>query len=93
MVGGALNVGTAWVMNRGRAVPPPALGLDAFRALPAARPLDAARLGVYVHGVAGDLAGRELGWEGLTAGDILASLPRALGTIEAPTRSTERRSV
>lgn len=48
--------------------------------------LDAARLGVYVHGMAGDLAGRELGWEGMTAGDVLASLPKALCTIGARTR-------
>jgi hypothetical protein len=44
MLGGILNVGTAWVMNRGRGAAPPALTLAAYRALPVARPLDAARL-------------------------------------------------
>jgi hypothetical protein len=44
IVGGVLNVGAAWVLNRGRGAFSPALTLDAFRALPAVRPLDAARL-------------------------------------------------
>jgi NAD(P)H-hydrate epimerase len=33
-------------------------------------PLDAARLGVYIHGYAGDLAAKQYGYAGLTAGDI-----------------------
>jgi len=44
MVGGVLNVGAARVLNRGRGALPPALTLEAFQALPAARPLDVARL-------------------------------------------------
>ena len=44
MVGGVLNVGTAWVLNRGRGGFAPALTPDAFRALPTVRPLDAAWL-------------------------------------------------
>jgi len=41
-------------------------------------PLDAARLGVHVHGLAGDLAARELGQVGLIASDLPRFLPRAL---------------
>ena len=41
-------------------------------------PLDAARLGVHVHGLAGDLAAHELGQVGLIASDLLRFLPQAL---------------
>jgi ADP-dependent NAD(P)H-hydrate dehydratase len=47
-------------------------GLDAFQA---------AQLGVYVHGLAGDLARSDLGELGLIATDLLAYLPRALQTL------------
>ncbi|MBI5442094.1 MAG: NAD(P)H-hydrate dehydratase, partial [Deltaproteobacteria bacterium] len=40
--------------------------------------LEAARLGSYVHALAGDLAGTELGWEGMVAGDLLLRLAPAL---------------
>jgi NAD(P)H-hydrate epimerase len=40
-------------------------------------PLDAARLGVYVHGAAGDHAAREVGQLSLVADDLIAALPRA----------------
>ena len=40
-------------------------------------PFDAARLGVYVHGLAGDLAAAELGQVSLIASDLLTYLPRA----------------
>jgi NAD(P)H-hydrate epimerase len=39
---------------------------------------DAARLGVYLHGLAGDLAAKELGEIGMIARDIVDYLPKAL---------------
>jgi NAD(P)H-hydrate epimerase len=44
-------------------------GLDVF---------SAAVLGVYVHGVAGDIAHKEIGGESVLATDLIAALPRAL---------------
>ncbi len=44
-------------------------------------PLPAARLGVYVHGRAGDLAAAERGEVGLVAGDLLGFLPAALAIL------------
>lgn len=41
-------------------------------------PYDAARFGVYLHGLAGDLAAREAGEISLVAGDLIKFLPRAL---------------
>ncbi len=46
-------------------------GLDAW---------NAARLGVHVHGLAGDLAAAEIGPVGITARDLVERLPRALAT-------------
>jgi NAD(P)H-hydrate epimerase len=40
-------------------------------------PLDAARLGVHLHGLAGDLAAAELGEVAMIASDLLRFLPRA----------------
>jgi NAD(P)H-hydrate epimerase len=42
------------------------------------RPFEAAQLGVYLHGLAGDLARDELGEMGMTAADVLHYLPYAL---------------
>ena len=42
----------------------------------------AATLGVFLHGLAGDLALDELGAESLAAGDLLAALPRAFQRLE-----------
>lgn len=41
-------------------------------------PLAAARLGVYAHGLAGDMAAAELGMEGMTASDLVKFLPASL---------------
>lgn len=45
-------------------------------------PCLAAQLAAYAHGVAGDLAAADLGGNGLTAGDLLAFLPKALKRLE-----------
>jgi NAD(P)H-hydrate epimerase len=39
---------------------------------------DAATLGVYLHGLAGDLATAEMGTTGMLAGDLLSALPKAM---------------
>jgi len=44
--------------------------------------LDAAKLGVWVHGHAGDLAAERLGQTSLIATDLIASLPAAFLTLE-----------
>ena len=46
-------------------------------------PFDAARLGVHVHGLAGDLAAVELGQAPLIASDLIEYLPRAFRTLSA----------
>ena len=47
---------------------------------------DAARLAVYVHGFAGDLAAKEKGHTALVAGDIVDCLPRAWRSLEEECR-------
>jgi NAD(P)H-hydrate epimerase len=47
-------------------------------------PFDAARLGAYVHGLAGDLAAATLGATSMIASDIVAHLPAAFLTLEGP---------
>ncbi len=44
-------------------------------------PFDAARLGVHLHGLAGDLAAAELGQVSLIASDLIEYLPKAFRTI------------
>ena len=45
------------------------------------RPGDAALVGMYLHGLAGDLAARDLGMESLVAGDLVRYLPKAFNTL------------
>ena len=46
------------------------------------KPLEACVVGVYLHGLAGDLAAQELGEESLIAGDIITYLPQAFKRIK-----------
>ncbi len=46
-------------------------------------PYDAARLAVFAHGLAGELAGSEIGELGVTASDVIDRLPRALARIRS----------
>ncbi|HUT92531.1 MAG TPA: NAD(P)H-hydrate dehydratase [Thermoguttaceae bacterium] len=52
-------------------------GLVAALACQGLSPFDAARLGVYLHGLAGDLAAEQLGQESLSASDLVRFLPEA----------------
>lgn len=42
---------------------------------------DACLTGVYLHGLSGDIAAAELGQESVTAGDLVACLPKAFGRL------------
>jgi NAD(P)H-hydrate epimerase len=44
----------------------------------------AARMAVYVHGLAGDLAAATLGQRAMMAGDVIDALPRAFQRLEDP---------
>ncbi len=46
--------------------------------------LDAARLGVYVHGLAGDLAAADLGQTAMISSDLVRYLPHAWKQMQAP---------
>jgi NAD(P)H-hydrate epimerase len=48
-------------------------------------PFEAAQLGVYVHGLAGDLAAEELGQTSMIASDLVRFLPPAFRQLERPT--------
>ena len=56
-------------------------------------PTQAACLGVYLHGLAGDIAAKERGEAGLIAGDVIEKIPEAIQTINArpPANADERR--
>ena len=43
---------------------------------------EACALGMYLHGLAGDIAAKELGQESLMASDIIAYLPKAFKRLE-----------
>ena len=47
-------------------------------------PAEAAQLGVYLHGLAGDLAAEDLGEESLIASDIINYLPKAFKRLKKP---------
>lgn len=55
-------------------------------------PLDAARLGVFVHGLAGDLAAAELGQVSLVASDLLRFLPAAWQKLPSARSRPSKRS-
>lgn len=44
--------------------------------------IDASTLGVYIHGVAGDIAASEVGRAGMVATDLLIRLPKAIESID-----------
>jgi len=46
-------------------------------------PYDAARLGAWIHGAAGDRAAKTLGPRSVIAGDVLDSLPQAIRDVES----------
>ena len=46
-------------------------------------PLQAAKLGVHLHGLAGDLAAKEMGQEALTASDLIQYLGKAFLTLQS----------
>ncbi|HDD24861.1 MAG TPA: bifunctional ADP-dependent NAD(P)H-hydrate dehydratase/NAD(P)H-hydrate epimerase, partial [Chloroflexi bacterium] len=47
-------------------------------------PFEAAVAGAFLHGMAGELARREIGAAGMVAGDVLARLPRAWRALDGP---------
>lgn len=48
-----------------------------------AAPFDAAVLGVYLHGLAGDIVAESIGMHGLMAGDVLNNVPKAIKRCDA----------
>jgi len=56
-------------------------------------PIDAATLGVYIHGMAGDVAAGELGETGVVAGDIKDAIPYAIQALERGEMSVIERQI
>ncbi len=54
-------------------------------------PFDAALVGAYVHGLAGELVRRELGGAGMVAGDLLPVLPKTIKLLSASESLTRGR--
>lgn len=50
----------------------------------------ATRTGVYLHGLAGDLAAEAIGQEAMVASDLMAQLPEAIRQLKSHTMITER---
>ena len=50
-------------------------------------PLDAAVLGVYLHGLAGDIVAESIGMYGLMAGDVLNNVAKAIGLCGAQSQA------
>ena len=57
-----------------------------------AAPEDAAALGVYLHGLAGQRVRAEIGDAGMLAGDLLPELPRAIRDLRRGSGTEERRT-
>ena len=55
-------------------------------------PEDAAALGVYLHGMAGERVRSQIGDAGMLAGDLLPELPRAIRDLRRGHRTEERRT-
>ena len=53
-------------------------------------PFDAARLGAYIHGLAGDIAAKAVGEISLIATDILDALPQAFMAITKKRKMVHR---
>ena len=47
------------------------------------KPQDACVVGVYLHGLAGDIAAQEVGEESLIASDIIKFLPKAFKRVQS----------